>query len=88
MAVKVVYLSLVGIPENLIGLGRRLELLFRLLITRIAVRVVSEGHLPICLFYLLFGGVPGNTQDFIIILFSHNSVSISDVMLGIYYNNR
>ena len=73
MPVKVVYLPLPRVPEDLIGLCCLFEFLFGLFVSWVAIRMIVKGHPPICLFYFIFGGVTGNPQECIIIFFSHIS---------------
>ncbi len=69
MAVEVIEAPLFRVVEDLVGLGGLLELLFGVLVPGIAVRVVFEGYLAVCLLDLVHGGVPGHSQNLVIILF-------------------
>jgi hypothetical protein len=69
MAESVIKLAFLRIMQDLIGLGRFFEPFFRLLVPRVSVRVVFEGHFPVGLFDFLFVCLPGNLQDFVVIPF-------------------
>jgi len=71
MAVKVVYLPLPRVPEDIIGLCCLFEFFFRLFIAGVAIGMTVQGHPSICLFYFILGGVTGHPQKFIIISLSH-----------------
>ena len=59
----------IRVRENLIGLVDLLELLLRLFIVRIQVRVILPGHLLICFFDLVLRGALIDAQDLVIITF-------------------
>ena len=63
MAVPVVDIPFFRVAQDLVGLGRLLELLLRFLVSRIPVRMVLHGELAIALFYLVFRGVSLHAQD-------------------------
>ena len=71
MAVAVVGRALLGVLQNLVGLGDLLEHVLRLLVARILVRVVLHGLLAIGLLQLLRGGVAFDSQQFVIVFFGH-----------------
>jgi hypothetical protein len=73
MTISVINPTLLGVPQNFIGLGSFLELLLRLLVSWIAIRVVLESELAIGLLYLLLTRLPGNTQDLVIIPLLHSA---------------
>src|SRR5690606_6240510 len=57
------------VGQHLVRLGRLLELLFGLLIARIAVRVILHGHLAIRALDLVIARVAIDIQDFVIVAF-------------------
>jgi len=59
--------ALLRVGEDLIGFGNFLELLLRLLVAGVAVRVMLERELPISFFNLVFAGVAINTEQFVIV---------------------
>src|SRR5262249_57928366 len=63
----VVALALLGVAEDAVGLGRLLEALLRLLVARVAVRVVLEGQLPVGGLDLLLAGSPGHPDDLLVV---------------------
>ena len=69
MAVEVIEAPLFRVMEDLISLGGLFELLFGGFIPGIPVRMVFEGYLAVLLLDLVHTGVPGHTQDLVIILF-------------------
>jgi hypothetical protein len=71
MAELVVGRAFLRIGEDLVGLLGLLELLFRLRVVRIAVRVVFHGEAPVGLLDVLLGGVSRHRQHLVIIAFRH-----------------
>ena len=67
MAVPIIQFPLLGIVQDLIGLGGLFEAFLGLPVSRVAVGMVLEGHFPVGLLDLLFAGLPGNPQNFVII---------------------
>ena len=55
-------------------------------VVNIGVRMILAAELPVCFFDLLFGGVPGNAQDFIRIRHRTDFLSLTDGRPGSYYN--
>ena len=55
------------VRENLVGLRDLLEAFFGLFVPGVEVRVVFAGQPPVGLLDLFLAGVPGNSQDFVII---------------------
>ena len=49
-AILIIHLALFRISKNLISLGNLLEMLLRLLIPRILVRVIFDGEAPVRFF--------------------------------------
>lgn len=49
----VVLATLVGVVKHLVSLGSLLELLFRLLVARVAVGVILDGELAVSHLYLI-----------------------------------
>ena len=69
----VVALALLGVVKDIICLSSLLELLLSLLVARIAVRVVLDGHLLVGGLYLGIRGCLADTKDFVVIsLLCHN----------------
>jgi hypothetical protein len=71
MTELVIYVTLLWVAENLIGLSRLLETILSLPVSGIAVWVVFECQVAIALFYLLISGVSSHAEHFIVILFLH-----------------
>ena len=67
MAVAVVALPLVGVRQDFVRFGRFLEALGRLFITRIAVRVILEGHLAIGFLDIVGGRFARDPEHFVVI---------------------
>src|SRR5262245_38779895 len=65
MSVTVVSLTFLGTRKYLIGLGSLLELLLSLLVTRVAIRVILQSHLPVGLLHVLEASVAGNPEHLI-----------------------
>jgi hypothetical protein len=74
VTVGVINATLLGVSQNFIGFGGFLELLLRLLVSRISIRVVLESELAIGLLHLLLTRLPRNTQDLVIIPFLHSAL--------------
>lgn len=63
----------VRVAQNIVGLCRFLEFLLCCRVSRIAVRMIFEGHFTIGLLNLILRCVPGYTKDLIVIsLICHN----------------
>ena len=73
MSVPAVDLPFFRIAQDLVGLGRLLELLLRFFVSRIPVRMVLHGELAVALFYLVFRGVRLHAQDLVVITFCRHS---------------
>ena len=69
MAKLVVTLLLFRIAQNPVGFRRFLELFFRLLVTRIAVRMIFERQFAVRLLDFVCRSALGNPQHFVIISF-------------------
>ena len=69
MPVSVIEAPLFRVMEDLVSLGGLFELLFGAFIPGIAVRMIFEGYLAVLLLDLVHTGVPGYSQDLIIISF-------------------
>ncbi len=67
MAIGVVYFPLLRISQDLIRLGAGFELLFRLFVVRVSVRVEFHRQFAIGLFDLTSTGASTDRQDFVII---------------------
>jgi hypothetical protein len=73
MAELVILGSLVGIAQHIVSLGRFLEFLLGLLVTRILVGVILDGLLAVGFLYFICRGVLRNAKHFIVISFlSHD----------------
>ena len=71
MTKSVVPRTLVGVTQDLVGFGGFLEVLFRLLVAGVAVRVKFKGLLAVGFLYRLFIGILFDAQDLVIISFRH-----------------
>ena len=72
MSELVVACTLVGVAENVVGLGGLLELLLGFLVARIAVGVVFDGHFLVGLLYLVFRGAFLYAKHLVVVsLFCH-----------------
>src|SRR5690606_32754434 len=71
MAVLVERRALAGVRQHFVGLVGLLELVFRLLIARVAVRVVLHRQTAVSLLEVRFAGAALDTQDLIIITLGH-----------------
>ena len=69
MAVLVVLGPLLGVGEDLVGLGGLLELLLRILVPLVLVGMMLHRQLAEGLLYLRFRGVAVNAQYLVIISF-------------------
>ena len=74
-AILIIHLALFRISKNLISLGNLLEMLLRLLIPRILVRVIFDGEAPVRFFDLGIGRLVRDLKDLVII--SHYSALAS-----------
>ena len=72
MTIAVVGRALVRIAQHLVGLAGLLELLFRRMIARIAVRMILERQLAIGALQLLVAGIARNAQHLVVICFAHS----------------
>src|SRR5215472_423987 len=79
VTVLVIAGALVGIHENAISLSAFLELLFRLSVSRIAVRMVLHGQLAVSALDLLLRGRAGYAQNFVVISFCLCRQSLLDL---------
>ena len=69
VAELVILASLIRIRQDRIGFGGLLELGLGILVSRIDIRVILLGQLPVGLLQVCFRRVSGNTEDLIIISF-------------------
>src|SRR5689334_11759591 len=69
MAVLVIAFALLRVAEHAIGFRSLLELLFRLRIVGVAVRMVLHGQLAVRALDLLLRGRTGHAEDFVIVAF-------------------
>jgi hypothetical protein len=69
MTKLVIYIALLMIPENLVGLGCLFELILGLLVSRILVRVIFERFLAVSLLDLFPRSLLSYTENFVIIAF-------------------
>jgi len=74
MAVLVIHVPFPWVTQDLVSLGSLLEFFLCLLVAPVAVRMVFECGLTVCLFDLFLGCIPGNTKNFVVILFYHRRV--------------
>ena len=71
MAETVVEAALLRVGQDRVGLGRLLELLFRLLVAGIAVRVMLERQLAVRALDLLVAGLTVDAQDLVVVTSAH-----------------
>ena len=71
VAVAVIGVALAAVAQHVVGLAHFLELVFGLLVTRVAVRVIFHGHLAIGLLDFFVGGVLAHPQHRVIVAFGH-----------------
>jgi hypothetical protein len=81
VAVTVIYLAFFRIMQNLIGLGRLFETLLGLLVSRVSVRMVFEGHAAIAFFDLRVRGVSAYVQNFVVVAFLSHNTSFSSIQI-------
>jgi hypothetical protein len=62
------------IAQDLVGFRNLLELVFRLLVTWVAIRMVFERKLAVGFLDFVFDGIARNAQDLVVILVLHGSV--------------
>ena len=67
----VVLLTFLRIMEHIVGLCGLLELLFRLFVTGIPVRMVFDGYLPIGFLDVFLTGVLVNAQHLVVVALCH-----------------
>ena len=72
MAKLVIGAALLAIGQDLVGLGRLLELGIGVRIIRIAVRVILHGYTAIGLLNVRLGGGAVHPQHVVIVAFRHN----------------
>jgi hypothetical protein len=72
VAVAVVARPLVGVAENLKGLGRLFELDDRFVVAGVLVGMVFDGQFAIGVGKLFFRGVAGDSQDLVIVTFGRH----------------
>ena len=77
MAEPVIGGALVAVLEHVVGLVELLELVFALVVTRIAIGMMLHGELAECGLEVGVAGVACNTQDFVIIAFGHAGPALS-----------
>ena len=74
--------TLVRVVQYLVGFCCLLEFLLGCLVTGITVRVVFDGELAVCHFYLVFGGVAVHAQHLVIVSFlCHNACPTAFIVL-------
>jgi hypothetical protein len=73
VAELVVGRSLVLVREHFVRFFRFLEVLLGLRVVRIAVRVPLHGVLAVRLLDVLFGGVPVEPENFVVVALRHSS---------------
>ena len=73
MAILVERRALAGIRQHFVGLVGLLEHVFRLFVTRVAVRVVLHRQTAVSLFEVSFTGAALDTQNLIVITLGHRS---------------
>ena len=73
MPVGIVYMALLRVVQDLVGLGRFLKVFLGFLVPRIAIGMIFEGQLPIGLLYLIFIGLTRDAQDLVIVSLTHAS---------------
>lgn len=71
MAELVVASLLVGVAEDIVGLGSLLEFFLGILVAGVTVGVIFEGQLTVGLFQIVGGGVLVDAENLIIIALSH-----------------
>ena len=71
MAEAVVGRALVGVGDDRVGLGRRLELLFGRRVARVAIGMVLERQLAIGALDLGVGGVAPDAEDLVVVPLAH-----------------
>ena len=76
MAEAVIFGALVGIRQDVVGLGRLLEFFFGLLVTGIFVGVIFDGHLAIRLLYLVGRRALRHAKHFIVISLCHLTIGL------------
>ena len=69
MAETIISSSFVGIRQDGVGFAALLELLFRVRIIRIAIRVKLHCQLAVSALDLLLAGPAGNPEDLVVIAF-------------------
>jgi len=67
----IITFALLGIRQHSIGFSRFLKLLFRARVVWILVRMMEQGQTTVGAFYFLIGGRAVDTQNFVIISFTH-----------------
>jgi hypothetical protein len=63
------------VRQNLIGFGNLLESFFGLFVSRITVRMIFQRQFTVGLFDFLFGGVPTDTKQFVVVAFAVQSTT-------------
>jgi hypothetical protein len=71
MTKLVIYLPLIGVAENLIGLSRLFKAIFSLPVSGIAVWVIFECQASIPFLYLLIRGVSIYAEHLVVVSFLH-----------------
>jgi hypothetical protein len=61
--------SFVGVRKNFVGFGRLFELIDRVGVPLIRIRMVLHGQLAICLGNLILGGRLADPENFVVITF-------------------
>ena len=76
MAETVIGGALLVVLEDIIGLGDVLELLFGLLVIRVAVRMILHRQFTIGFLQVVGAGVPGNPKCRVKVIFSHREAPL------------
>src|SRR5262249_12659074 len=71
MPEAVVQRSLLGIRDDRVRLGRLLEVLFGLVVPRIAIRVILQRELPVGALDLLVAGVAADAENLVVVALAH-----------------
>ncbi len=81
MAELIVTGTFVGVRQHIVCLGRLLEFLFGLLVTRVFIGVVLDGRLAVSLLYFVSVSVFLDAQHFVVIpLFCHGIILLQQLL--------
>ena len=67
LTIEVIEPALLGIGQDLVGFRDPFEVLFRVSVPGVAVRVVLQGQPPVGAFQVLQQGGPGEFQEFVVV---------------------